>query len=630
MSALRVLEKLYSRDFTTPPTLKCKTVSIEEYLRIYRESISNIYSFWGREASELLWVKPWTTVATGEPPRTKWFIGGALSAYHNIIGRHRDSLVWSKVAVIWEGEEGDARAVTYRELDELASRVASALRARGIRPGDWVVVYTPPVIEGLAVMLAAVKIGAPFEPVFTGFGYWELARRAARRGAKLIFTVDGYYRRGRLVNTLETVRRAVEYSGFKGEVVVIERAGPPSLRSSEVAFSDFTRESSVLVEDYVAESDHPLFGLHSGYLEDYKPITHPTGGFLVQVHSTSKWIGLRPRDTYFCTVWPGWITGVSYVVFGPLMIGSTVVLYDGGPDYPSWDRWWSVIEDYAVTLLLTTSGALRVLSKQGDNYVLKHNLDTLRAILVTAEPLEVDVWWWTYRVVGTGRTPFITSVPGELTGRIPVVNLYIQSEIGTFITGNLVNYTFPPLLPGSAGPPIPGFHVDVVDSDGRSVVENIGELVLREPWPSMLIEYPEEYAEKWRYGYYRTGDYAYSTREGYIYVLGRLDGVVKSSGYRISPGSIEKTLKDLLGVEVAVLKCRDPVRFESIIAICAESPNCSEIKQATRTLLGPIVEPTIVATAPLKTVLELRSNRNAVLEECSLNAINKLLSEGLN
>jgi len=309
-----------------------------------------------------------------------------------------------------------------------------------------------------------------------------------------------------------------------------------------------------------------------------------------------------------------------------------VILYDGGPDYPSWDRWWSIIEDYAVTLLLTTSGALRVLSRQGDNYVLKHNLDTLRAILVTAEPLEADVWWWTYRIIGTGRTPLITSIPRELTGRIPVVNMYIQSEIGTFITGNLVNYTFPPIIPGSTGPPIPGFHIDIVDSNGKSVVENIGELVLREPWPSMLIEYPEEYVEKWRYGYYRTGDYAYSTREGYIYVLGRLDGVIKSSGYRISPGSIEKALKDLLGVEVAVLKCRDSVRFESIIviAICVESPNCSEIKQATRTLLGPIVEPIIVATAPLKIIFELRNRRNIVLEECSLNAINKLLSENLN
>jgi acetyl-CoA synthetase len=628
--ASSVLEKLYSKDLVIPPALKWKTVSIEEYLRVYRESISDIYSFWEREARELVWIKPWSIIVTGDPPKTRWFINGSLNAYYNIISKHRDNWVWSKIALIWEGEEGDAKAITYRELDVLVNRVASALRAYGVKPGDWIILYTPPLIESLVVMLASVKIGAPFEPVFTGFGYWELAKRIVKRSSKIIFTVDSYYRRGKIVNTLETVRRATEYSGFKGKVVVIERIGPPSLKSSEIAFSDFTRESSVLVEDYVAESTHPLFGLHSGYIDDYKPITHPTGGFLVQVYSTSKWIGLRPRDTYFCTVWPGWITGVSYVVFGPLMIGSTVILYDGGPDYPSWDRWWSIIEDYAVTLLLTTSGALRVLSRQGDNYVLKHNLDTLRAILVTAEPLEADVWWWTYRIIGTGRTPLITSIPRELTGRIPVVNMYIQSEIGTFITGNLVNYTFPPIIPGSTGPPIPGFHIDIVDSSGKSVVENIGELVLREPWPSMLIEYPEEYVEKWRYGYYRTGDYAYNTREGYIYVLGRLDGVIKSSGYRISPGSIEKALKDLLGVEVTVLKCRDPMRFESIIAICVESPNCSEIKQATRTLLGPIVEPIIVATAPLKTIFELRNNRNIVLEECSLNAINKLLSEDLN
>jgi len=621
-----VLGELYSRDLVTPPALRWKTVSIEEYSQIYIESISDIYGFWEREARELVWTRPWSTVVKGDPPNTRWFTSGALSAYYNVISKHRDSWVWSKTAIIWEGEEGDARVVTYRELDDLVNRVASALRSHGVKPGDWVILYTPPVVEGLAVMLASVKIGAPFEPVFTGFGYWELARRVTRRGARVVFTVDAYYRRGRLVNTLETVRKATEYSGFKGEVVVIERAGPPSLRSNEVAFSDFTQESSVLVEDYVAESTHPLFGLHSGYVDDYKPITHPTGGFLVQVYSTSKWIGLRPRDTYFCTVWPGWITGVSYVVFGPLMIGSTVILYDGGPDYPSWDRWWSIIEDYAVTLLLTTSGALRVLSKQGDNYVLKHNLDTLRAILVTAEPLEADVWWWTYRVVGTGRTPVITSIPSDLTGRIPVINMYIQSEIGTFITGNLVNYTFPPILPGSVGPPIPGFHVDVVDSSGNSVVEDIGELVLRKPWPSMPIEYPGEYVEKWSSGYYRAGDYAYSTREGYIYVLGRLDGVVKSSGYRLSPGATERAIREVLGLEAIVLKCRDPVKFESTIVVCAESSKCNEVKQAVRVLLGPIVEPSLVIPASQRVVVELKNRRNIILEECNLDTISKHLT----
>jgi len=621
-----VLERLYSKDLVTPPALRWKTVSIEEYLRVYRESISDIYSFWEREARELMWTKPWSTVATGDPPRTKWFVGGALSPYYNIIGKHRDSWVWFKIAVIWEGEEGDAKVVTYRELDGLASRIAGALRAHGVKPGDWIVLYTPPVVESLAVMLASMKIGAPFEPVFTGFGYWELAKRINRRSAKVVFTVDAYYRRGRVVNTLETVRKAAEYSGFKGEIVVIERVGPTSLKNNEILFSDFTRESTVLVEDYIAESSHPLFGLHSGYLDDYKPITHPTGGFLVQVYATSKWIGLRPRDTYFCTVWPGWITGISYVVFGPLMVGSTVVLYDGSIDYPSWDRWWSIIEDYAITLFLTTSGALRVLSRRGDNYVLSHNLNTLRAILVTAEPLEADVWWWTYRVVGTGRSPLISSIPSELSGRVPVVNMYIQSEIGTFITGNLVNYTFPPLLPGSVGPPIPGFYVDVVDSSGNSITETIGELILRKPWPSMPIEYPENYAEKWCSGFYRTGDYAYSTREGYLYVLGRLDGVIKSSGYRLSPGSVEKALREVFGLEVIVFKCRDPLRFESIITICTENSKCSEVKQTVRVLLGPVVEPSIVTTAPLELILKLRNRRNIVLEECNLDVINRLLN----
>jgi len=183
----------------------------------------------------------------------------------------------------------------------------------------------------------------------------------------------------------------------------------PPLRDSELSLQELLGYSSGSIEDYTAPSEHPLFGLHSGYSDEYSQIVYPTGGFLVQVYSTSQWIGLRPRDTYFCTVWPGWITGVSYVVFGPLMIGSTIVLYEGGPDYPSWDRWWRIIEDYAVTLFLTTSSALRILRKQGDQYVTSRNLDTLKAILVTAEPLEPDTWYWTYRVVGTGKTPVIDS-----------------------------------------------------------------------------------------------------------------------------------------------------------------------------------------------------------------------------
>ncbi|MGC8983247.1 MAG: AMP-binding protein [Desulfurococcaceae archaeon] len=590
-----VLKELYTSERVVPPVMKWKAVTPSEYWRVYEESVKNPVEFWSREARELKWSKPWQAAAEGAPPKTRWFVGGRLSAYYNVVEKHRETWVWGKPAVIWEGEEGDARVVTYSELDELAERAAAGLKAFGLSPGDWVIVYSPPLVESIAVMLAATRLGAPFEPVFTGFGYYELAKRIRNRSPRAVFVADGFYRRGRLVDTLGTARRALEAAGYRGPVVVFERVGPPSLREGEVAFSDYLRLSRERVESYAAESSHPLFGLHSGYEEDFKPITHGTGGFLVQVYSTSRWIGLRPHDTYFCTVWPGWITGVSYVVFGPLMVGSTVVLYDGGPDYPSWDRWWSIVEDYAVTLFLTTSAALRVLSKQGDHHVLKHNMDTLRAILVTAEPLEADTWRWAYRVVGTGKTPFIESVPEALSGRIPVVNLYIQSEIGTFATGNLVNYTFPPIAPGSAGIPIPGFHVEVVDEQGQRLVEEVGELVIKSPWPSMPIEYPEEYAAKWRRGYYRTGDYAFAARDGYVYVLGRKDAVAKVSGYRLSLGAVEKALKELGGLEeVFVARCRDPERLEGLVVVYRGSVDPDTVKRRVRELVGPIAEPRLV------------------------------------
>ncbi|MEM1696803.1 MAG: AMP-binding protein [Desulfurococcaceae archaeon] len=612
------LKHIYSSERVVPPSMKWKTVTVEEYKRIYLNSVKDPFGFWAREAEYLYWVKPWSRVYEGKPPRMVWFTDGKLSAYYNIIGCHRsDNRTWSKPALIWEGEEGVSRVLTYADLDELVQRITSSLKALGVKPGDWVMLYAPPLPESIASMLAAVKLGSPFEPVFTGFGYYELAKRVASRRPKVLFVSDGFYRRGKQVDTLTTARRALELVKQSLILVVYERLGSPALRSNELSFADFLKSGGNSVEDYVAESGHPLFGLHSGYVEDHKPITHPVGGFLVQVFSTSRWIGLRPRDTYFCTVWPGWITGVSYVVFGPLMMGSTVVLYDGGPDYPSWDRWWTILEDYAVTLFLTTSSALRILSRMGDSYVLNHNFDTLKAILVTAEPLDVDTWWWTHRVVGTGKTPLLTSTPENLSGRIPVVNLYIQSEVGTFITGNLPNFVFPPIAPGSAGPPIPGFIVEVVNKEGKSVVNELGEIVIKNPWPSMPVEYPVEFEAKWSNGFYRTGDYGVVAEDGYVYPLGRLDGVLKVSGYRLSPGAIEKALENLLGVRAAVVKCIDEFRFEGIVVLYDGERNPEDVRKSVRTGVGPIAEPSVVLRAPRAIIYKYKESRSSLLEKCS-------------
>jgi acetyl-CoA synthetase len=568
-----------------PPSTRFKAVTLREYWGVYESSVRDLEAFWAGEAGRLLWRKPWEAVRVGEGPGSRWFAGGELSPYENVVLRHSGSWVWRKPALLWEDESGEARVVTYSQLDQLVSRAAGGLRSLGVRRGDWVVVYSPPSVEAVAVMLAAVRLGAPFEAVFTGFSARELARRLRRRGARVLVAADGFLRRGRPVRTLEAAREALAEAGVGARLVVVERVGAP-LREGEVGFDELLsagwEQGSAAVP-----SDHPLFGLHSGYEEDFEPVTHPAGGFLAQVYATTRWMGLRPRDTYFCTVWPGWITGVAYVVFGPLMVGSTVLLYEGGPDWPSWGRWLELIDSYAVTVFLTTSSALRMMARQ-DPSALRGNLDTLKAVLVTAEPLEREVWEWAYTRIANLAIPVIDSVG---RGTVPVVNLYIQSEVGTFVTGNLLNYTFPPIAPGSAGPPIPGFHVDVVDGEGRSVRGAPGRLVLRAPWPSMPVEAPEGFRRRWSGGFYDTGDLAVM-EDAYVYPLGRGDVVLKVSGYRLSPGAIERAAEAVPGVARAVVVgVRDELRFEVPVVVYVGDASPEEVKRGVREGVGPIAEP---------------------------------------
>lgn len=592
--AERVLKLVHTEEAFVNPSMKWKAIPIDEYRAIYEASLRDLEGFWAREASRLRWRAAWRETREGTPPRVRWFVGGSISAYENVVGRHRGSWIWNKPALIWESEDWQVEVVTYAELDQLTAKLAGALRATGVREGEWVLFYAPPAPQVLALMLAAVRIGAPFEPVFTGFGHWMLAERLAARQPRLLVTVDGFLRRGRVVDTISAARRALERHKGDCTLVVVERVGSANLSRGELSFDDLLAAGDTHGGSFSGPSEHPLFGLSPAYEDGFKPLTHATGGYLAQVYATSRWVGLRPRDTYFCTVWPGWITGVSYVVFGPLMVGSTVVTYEGGPDWPGWDRWWDIVETYAVTLLLTTGSALRLLSKKAPSLPRSRSMDTLREILVTAEPLEASVWDWAYRVVGSGFTPIVDSIPERISGRIPVVNVYVQSELGTFATGNLMNYAFPPLLPGSVGPSMPGFHLDVVDERGGSVRGRIGELVVRDPWPAIPIEFPEEFAKAWSPGYYRTGDYALMRPDGYIFVLGRRDAVMKVSGYRLSPGAIERAIEESLGVRAVVASAPDELKFETPIVLVEGEGSVEKVREVVRSLVGPIASPDAV------------------------------------
>ncbi|MGC9131494.1 MAG: AMP-binding protein [Pyrobaculum sp.] len=583
------LGDFYSEERVVPPLFRYKTIGAAEYEKIYRESLR--LGFWEKEADALIWERRWDKALEGEPPAVRWFVGSRLSPYRNVVGRHRGSWIWDKLALVWRGEEGVIKAYTYGDLDSLVDRYAGVLKAAGAGLGDWVMFYAPPTPEVVALMLAAVKIGAPFEPVFTGFGYGDLAMRVEDRRPKVLVTVDAFPRRGRPVRVKDVVDRALRISTWRPRVLVVERMGVEvDMERGRDYYID--EVGAAPAEEAVVESSHPLFGLHVGYEEGLGFVGHGAGGYLVQTYATTRWMGLRPRDTYFCTVLPGWITGVTYVLFGPLMVGSTVVVYEGGPDYPNWDVWWGILEQHAVTVFLTTAGALRVLSRQDPELLKSHNLDMLKLILTTAEPLEVRYWRWAYQYVGTGTVPSIDSLPEKLSGRIPVIHMFIQTELGTFVTGSLPNYTFVPIAPGSVGPPMPGFYIDVVDDSGASVRGRPGQMVVKAPWPAMPVEYTKWYAERWIGGVYYIGDYVVMTEDMNIFPLGRSDAVLKVNGYRISPAVIEKAAMSTPDVEYAVaFAIRDPQKFEAPVVVYKGRAQPDEVRRAVREYAGPIADP---------------------------------------
>lgn len=569
-----------------PPSMRFKAISLSEYRKVYNDSVNRLEEFWSREAENLTWKKKWSHHRTGEGPYTRWFTGGTLSPYENIIARHNNTSLWRKTALIYLDENGEAEAITFSRLDQTVKKLHCSLRGLGLKQGDWVAVYSPPTIPSFAFMLAAIRAGLPFEPIFTGFSPPEMYRRVKTRKAKALFVTAEYSRRGKTINVLSSAQEFLDKLSGSGVSVIIDGA---TRDGKYIDYSNFLAEGCS-VDEAVVESTSPLFGLHSGYEEDFRPITHPAAGFLVQAYSTSRWIGLRPRDTLFCTVWPGWITGVTYQLFGPLMLGSTILLYSGGPDWPRWSRWLDIIDSYAVTVFLTTGAAIRILSKQ-DPSIFKGKNDTLREIIITAEPLEPVYWHWAYETLGMLPYPIIDSSPAK-GGSIPVVNMFIQSEIGTFITGNLVNYTFTHIEPGSVGPPIPGFALDIVDEHGNTVRGKPGRLVVKSPWPSMPLDAPREFYLSWTGGFYDTGDLAIMNDEGYIYPLGRRDSVLKVSGYRLSPGALEKSLDNLQSDSWAlVLPLRNPEKFETPVVLYQGVSDENEIIKRIREEIGPIAAP---------------------------------------
>jgi acetyl-CoA synthetase len=548
-----------SRVFPPSPefTAQANVSSPEIYERAERDP----EAFWAGMAEELSWFRKWDRVLEWEAPFAKWFVGGKLNAAFNCLDRHLGTPVEDKVAFYWEGEPGDARTITYRELHAEVSRFANVLKGLGVRKGDRVTLYLPLIPELAIACLACARIGAPHSVVFGGFSADALAGRIQDSESKVVVTADGGYRRGGVVALKQAADEALQSCPTVEKMVVVRRVGekcPVSMQEGRDAW--WEELAAGAPADCPAEemdSEDLLYILYtSGSTGKPKGIAHTTGGYLTGVYATSKWVfDLKPDDVFWCTADIGWVTGHSYVVYGPLANGATQVMYEGAPDFPDKDRFWALCEKYGVTIFYTAPTAIRAFMKWGEEFPARHDLSKLRLLGSVGEPINPEAWMWYHRTIG-----------GE---RCPIIDTWWQTETGHMLISPLPGIT--PTKPGSATFPLPGIAADVVDNDGNSVPPGGGGyLVLTRPWPGMLrtlYKDPERFKQVYwsRFpGIYFTGDGAKKDKDGYIWILGRVDDVMNVAGHRLSTMEIESALVDHPAVaEAAVIGKRHDIKGEA-------------------------------------------------------------------
>jgi acetyl-CoA synthetase len=507
------------------------------YRALYQKALEDPEKFWGElAATELHWFQHWMKTHEWEEPFAKWFVGGKTNVSYNCLDRHLPSR-GNKTAIIWEGEPGDTRAITYKELHRLVCRFANSLKTLGLKTGDRAIIYMPMVPELPVAMLACSRLGIPHSIVFGGFSSEALKTRIQDLDAKVVITADGGWRRSKVVRLKEAVDEALEECPGVKDVVVLKRAGIPV--HMEAGRDHWWHELDSGVSDICdaveLDSEHPLFVLYtSGTTGRPKGILHTTAGYLLYVTMTMKWVfDIKENDVYWCAADVGWVTGHSYIVYGPLSVGATNVMYEGAPDTPTWARWWQIVEKYKVNILYTAPTAIRALIRQGDHFPNSHNLSSLRLLGSVGEPINPAAWEWYHRVIGGSRCP--------------VVDTWWQTETGGILIAPMPGAV--PQKPGSATLPMPGIVPEIVDNNGNPVEgEREGFLIIKRPWPSMLRTIwgnPDRYRDGyWGKvpGAYFTGDAARRDQDGYYWVLGRVDDVMNVSGHRLSTMEIESAL----------------------------------------------------------------------------------------
>lgn len=568
----------------------------KRYADMHRRSMDDPEAFWREQARKLDWYKTWDRVLDWDMPYARWFVGGKLNASYQCVDRHVKTWRRSKVAIYWEGEDGETRVLSYSTLFREVNRFASVLKKLGVNKGDRVALYLPMIPELPVAMLACARIGAVHTVIFSGFSAQAICDRISDTQAKVIITADGGYRRGKVMPLKEIVDEAVGLCPSVERVIVVKRTGEsvPMTEGRDLWLSSLLEKAETWLKPEPMESTHPLYILYtSGTTGKPKGVIHGTGGYLVYNHSAYQWVfDIKEESVYWCTADVGWVTGHSSIVYAPLSHGAAIVLYEGAPDYPTADRWWDIIEKYGVTIFYTSPTAVRLFMRHGEEWLSKHDLSSLELLGSVGEPINPEAWQWYYKYIG-----------GE---RCPIVDTWWQTETGGIMISPTPGIEPGPLKPGSAAFPLPGIDAAVVDAEGKEISPGqTGYLVIRKPWPGMLLDIygdPQRYQESYwsRFpGSYYTGDFAMRDEDGYFWLLGRADEVLKVAGHRIGTAELEDAAVEHPAVtEAAVTGKPDEVKGEAIVLFVTLkegiSPSSSlrkELVQQLRRIIGPVATP---------------------------------------
>ncbi len=572
-----------NRSFPPPAEFAAKAhvKSLAQYETMYRHSVEQPEAFWGEAARELEWFAPWTRVLEGEAAQAKWFTGGKLNLSHNCVDRHALGARRDKVALLWEGEPGEVRRLTYGELHGEVQRFANVLKRLGIKRGDRVAVYMGMCPELAIAMLACARIGAVHSVIFGGFAAHAISDRVNDSGCVAVLTQDTSFRRGAEVQLKEIVDEALGKCPTVKNVVVYRRSGSPVAMQAgrDVWWHDEMEKAAAECAAEWMDAEDPLYLLYtSGTTGKPKGLVHTTGGYSVQTYLTSRYVfDLRDEDVFWCTADIGWVTGHSYVVYGPLQNGATVMMYEGAPNWPECDRFWQIVDDHKVTVFYTAPTAIRAFTKWGDAWVRKHSLDSLRLLGTVGEPINPETWMWYHRVIGKERCP--------------IVDTYWQTETGAIMIAPIPGAIA--AKPGSATRPFFGIVPEIVTKEGEPVPDGHGGLlVFRTPWPSMArtiygdqARYEEAYWSEVP-GSYFTGDGARRDADGYFWMMGRVDDVINVSGHRLGTMEVESALVAHPKVaEAAVVGRPDEMKGQAIAAFVTlegEHAPSEELRQELR------------------------------------------------